>query len=996
MVLFLSLGTTLALAQTTISGTVTDADTKETLVGVNILVKGKVIGTITDLSGKFTLNVNQEPPFTLVFSMVGFGSKEVEVTGGVSNLSVELAEVSILGQEVVVSASRVEESILRSPVSVEKMDIIAIRDVPQASFYDALNNMKGVEMSTQSLTFKSFNTRGFNANGNVRTVQMIDGMDNQAPGLNFSVGNIVGISELDLESVELLPGAASALYGPNAINGILLMNSKNPFQYQGLSASVRTGLMDQQDRTTPATGFYDFSARYAKAINDKFAFKVNVQYLKADDWQANDFRDQSLLNASRINKGDRISNPGYNGVNVYGDETNVNMNSIAQSMVSAGALPAALLPLIPQTFVSRTGYRESDLADYGTKSLKLNAALHYRINDRVEAIIQGNYGFGTTVYTGADRYSIANFKLGQYKAELKGANWFLRGYTTQERSGDAFAVGIAASGINEAWKPSGTWFPQYVGAFAQARARGLDTSLAHDAARAFADQGRLLPGTAAFDAAKSAVTGRPIPGNAQGVGAKFVDKTNLYHVEGSYQFTNIKWADFVVGANFRTYRLNSDKTLFATDENGDEFTIKEHGAYVQGAKSLFNDKLRLTASARYDKNENFKGQLSPRVSGVYTAGTHNFRASYQTGFRLPTTQDQYIDLVTPQARLIGGLPLFRSKYNFSGNPVYSLATVTSFGGAVLAGTQPSSPVFQASIAQATQLAITQATSIVTQQVLAGLIPAAQAPAAIAALVPSIVPVIAAQLVPANAAAAAKDKLVAFKPSEFKPETVKSYELGYKGLFANKLLIDAYAYFNSFENFIGGQVLVQDKNFVATSPASALGLNLLNANTRNIYSLPANRTETIKSWGWAFGADYRLPKNYTIGGNVSYNTLQNLEELTVTGFQPSFNTPEYRYVVNFANREIVKNIGFAMSYRWQGEFAWQSSFVAPTVSSQQLSVMPAFGTFDAQMSVKMKALKSILKIGGSNLLNSTGYRQAWGNPTVGSMYYVSLTFDEFLN
>lgn len=996
LVVFLSLGTSIALAQTTISGTVTDADTKETLVGVNILVKGKVIGTITDLSGKFTLNVNQEPPFTLVFSMVGFGSKEVEITGGISNLSVELGESTILGQEVVISASRVEESILKSPVSVEKMDIIAIRDVPQASFYDALNNMKGVEMSTQSLTFKSFNTRGFNANGNVRTVQMIDGMDNQAPGLNFSVGNIVGISELDLESVELLPGAASALYGPNAINGILLMNSKNPFQYQGLSMNVRTGLMDQENRTTQATGFYDFSARYAKAISDKLAFKVNVSYLKADDWQANDFRDQSLLNSSTIENGNRNSNPGYNGVNIYGDETNVNMNSIAQGMVTAGVLPAALLPLIPQTFVSRTGYRESDLADYGTKSLKLNAALHYRINDRVEAIIQGNYGFGTTVYTGADRYSIANFKLGQYKAELKGANWFLRGYTTQERSGDAFAVGIAAQGINEAWKPSTLWFPQYVGAFAQARAGGMDNAMAHDAARAFADQGRLVPGTAAFDAAKNTVVNKPIPGDATGVGAKFVDKTNLYHVEGSYQFTEVKWADFVIGANFRTYQLNSEKTLFATDENGDEFSINEFGGYIQGAKSLFNDKFRLTASARYDKNENFEGQVSPRISGVYSAGNHNFRASYQTGFRMPTTQDQYIDLVTPQARLIGGLPLFRDRYNFSGNPVYSLATVTSFGGAVLAGTQPSSPVYQASIAQATQLAITQATSIVTQQVLAGLIPAAQAPAAIAALVPSIVPVIAAQLVPANAAAAAKDKLVAYEPSTFQPEIVKSYEIGYKGLFSNKLLIDAYAYFNSFENFIGGQVLVQDKNFNPSNPASALGLNLLSSSSRNIFSMPVNRTEIIKSWGWALGADYRLPKNYTLGGNVSYNTLQNLDELVVTGFQPSFNTPEYRYVVNFANREVVKNLGFALSYRWQGEFAWQSSFVSPTVSSQQLSVMPAFGTFDAQMSVKMKALKSILKIGGSNLFNSTGYRQAWGNPTVGSMYYVSLTFDEFLN
>ncbi len=995
VVLLFTLGSGIALAQTSVSGTVTDSETRETLVGVNIIVKGKVIGTITDLSGKFSLNVNQAPPFTLVFSMVGYNSKEVEVTGGMSNLTVELAESSIMGQEVVVSASRVEESIMKSPVSVEKMDIIAIRDVPQASFYDALNNMKGVEMSTQSLTFKSFNTRGFNANGNVRTVQMIDGMDNQAPGLNFSVGNIVGISELDLESVELLPGASSALYGPNAINGILLMNSKNPFQYQGLSANVRTGIMSEKSRTTPSTGFYDFSLRYAKALSDKVAFKVNMSYLQADDWQANDFRDQSLLNGSTIEGGNRSNNPGYNGVNIYGDETNVNMFSIAQQMVGAGALPNAALAVIPQTFVSRTGYRESDLADYDTKSLKFNAALHWRITDNVEAILQGNYGFGTTVYTGADRYSIANFNLGQYKAELRGTNWFIRGYTTQERSGDAFAVGIAAQGINEAWKPSTTWFPQYVGAFAQAKLQGANDASAHGAARAFADQGRLVPGTAGFDAAKNAVVSRPIPGNASGVGAQFVDKTNLYHLEGSYQFKDIKWADFVVGANYRMYQLNSEKTLFATDENGNEFTIKEYGGYAQGAKTMFNDKFRLTASVRYDKNENFEGQWSPRVSGVYSAGNHNFRASYQTGFRIPTTQDQYIDLVTPQARLIGGLPFFRGRYNFSGNPVYTLATVTQFGGAVLAATQPSSPIYQASIQQATQLAIQQATALITAQVLAGQIPASQAQAAIAALVPTLVPQIAAQLIPANAAAANQDKLVKYQPTEFKPEVVKSYEIGYKGLFSNKLLIDAYVYFNQFENFIGGQVLVQDRNYNPQSPASTLGLNLLSANTRNVYSMPVNRTEVIRSWGWALGADYRLPKNYTIGGNVSYNTLSNLAELAETGFQPSFNTPEYRYVFNFANREVVKNLGFALSYRWQDSFVWQSSFVGPTVSTQQLSVMPAFGTFDAQMSYKLKSLKSILKVGGSNLFNS-GYRQAWGNPTVGTMYFVSLTFDEFLN
>ena len=95
--------------------------------------------------------------------------------------------------------------------------------------------------------------RGFNSNGNVRVVQLIDGMDNQAPGLNFSVGNIVGISELDLQSVDLLPGAASALYGPNAINGIILMDSKSPFLFQGLSAQVKTGAMHASNRSEATT-----------------------------------------------------------------------------------------------------------------------------------------------------------------------------------------------------------------------------------------------------------------------------------------------------------------------------------------------------------------------------------------------------------------------------------------------------------------------------------------------------------------------------------------------------------------------------------------------------------------------------------------------------------------------------------------------------------------------------------------------------------------------
>ena len=437
-----------------------------------------------------------------------------------------------------------------------------------------------------------------------------------------------------------------------------------------------------------------------------------------------------------------------------------------------------------------------------------------------------------------------------------------------------------------------------MGAYVQGIQGGLASDAAHAAARAFADRNRFAPGSAQFNQALGDVRSRAIPGNANGVGAKFVDKTNLYHFEGSYNLSeDIKFAEFVVGANYRIYQLNSEKTLFATDENGEEFNIKEFGGYLQGTKKLLNDKLKITASVRYDKNENFEGQWSPRVSGVYTVGNHNFRASYQTGFRIPTTQDQYIDLVTPQARLIGGLPLFRDRNNFGTNPVYSLATVTNFGTGVLTSAQD--PAIQ-------QQAIAAATQLILQQVAAGQIPndPAVIQSAIAALVPQLVPVVAAQ--------ANQDKLQPYELTDFKPERVKSFEVGYKSIIGNKLLVDAYAYFNNFENFIGGQVLIQDANQNPQNPASALGLNLLSSNTRNVFSMPVNRTEVIKSWGWALGLDYKLPKGYTLGGNVSYNTLSNLDELAESGFQPSFNTPEYRYVLNFANREVVDNLGFALA------------------------------------------------------------------------------------
>ena len=310
-----------AFAQSTnISGVVKESGSEEPLAGVNIIVKGLVIGTITDPDGAFNLKVNQAPPLSLVFSFVGYNTQELEIAdANSSGLEITLEEQTILGQEIVVSASRMQENILRSPVTIEKIDLMGIRQSAAPEFFDALATVKGVQVSSGSLNFNQVNTRGFATIANVRFVQLVDGMDISAPLLNFPTGNIVGIGELDAESMELVPGAASALYGPNAFNGILIMNSKSPFEYQGLSAQVKGGVTSS-DAHGDSSPFYSVGIRYAKAFNNKFAFKLNFSYFKARDWIGNDYLTDRNHPESTI---DLSGESYFDGLNLYGDEVQI-------------------------------------------------------------------------------------------------------------------------------------------------------------------------------------------------------------------------------------------------------------------------------------------------------------------------------------------------------------------------------------------------------------------------------------------------------------------------------------------------------------------------------------------------------------------------------------------------------------------------------------------------------------------------------------------------
>ncbi|MEW7289804.1 TonB-dependent receptor [Aquimarina sp. 2304DJ70-9] len=848
----------IATAQTTIKGKVVD-DSDQPIPGANIALKNAGVGTVTDFDGLFSLTVEQSPPFTINVTSIGFEATSVVISSDTSDLNIVLKEGTEL-DEVIVSASRTPERIFESPVSVERFDIKKIKATPAADFYGGLEALKGVDINTNSLTFKSVNTRGFATFANTRFVQLIDGMDNTSPALNFVIGNLIGMTELDVNSIELLPGASSALYGANAFNGILFMTSKSPFDHQGISAYAKGGITSQE--AAGDNEYYDYGIRVAHAFSDKFAAKANFAYLRGTDWFATSTVDVSDNQVT----GTRLD-PDYDGLNVYGDEVSTNIRGVGEVLVDRGILPAGAENLLPDSNVSRTGYLESDLNNYEAKSIKFDAALHYRpfAND-FEIIYLGKAGSGTTIYQGANRYSIRNFFLQQHKLEVKNDNFFVRGYITAESAGDSYDSRFTGININRSWKDDQTWFGEYAGTFVQATLAGLLPEAAHAQARQVADTGRLLPGTVGFTNAFNQVISDP----DLATGSKFQDATQLKHADVNYNFSHITgdFADIQVGGSFREYKLNSSGTIF-TDIDG-PIRYSEFGIYTQVQKKFADDRAKVTASVRYDKSELFDGNFSPRLSLGYTVGqdrNHNIRASVQTGFRNPTTQDLYIGLDVGRAVLVGSAEdnLDRDVRTFDdvsgeGRSILGSNTVTIVGRSAYENS------FSASSVQ-------------------------------------------------NGAPQASTA------STVDPEKILAFELGYRGK-VDKFIIDVSGYFNQYSDFISQQnVIVPYYGQVGDQSLSLLALQ--NDDFR-IYQAYTNSNVDIKSYGATIGVNVKLPMDFDLGANYTY-AKQDFDEEDDPDFMASFNTPEHKVKATFGHTDLFKNFGFNTSFRWSDDYFWEASF-----------------------------------------------------------------------
>lgn len=956
-----------------ISGKITDESTREPIPGVNVLIKGTVNGIATGSNGEFDIKTKANFPLTLVVSSIGFKTQEFEVKGTDSRISIALVTQTQLGQEVVITASRVEESILKSPVAIEKLDIRAIRESPAPTFYDALENVKGVQMITSSLTFKVPNTRGFNIPNNFRFMQLVDGVDMQAATLGVPLGNAIGPTELDIASVEITPGAASALYGMNAINGMSNLITKDPFLYQGLSIYQRTGLNHVDGTDADPSMLSETAFRYARAFNNRFAFKINGSYMRGTDWRSNTRLDQNNNSLNSANPGfpalNGAANVAFDGWNKYGDDAMAGSNLVSNvTGLTIDGKPNQTLR------VARTGYYEVDLVNPKVDNLKFDAALHYRFNDHLVLSYSYRIGKMDGVFQRGNKIQLDNVVVQNHKLELKGGNFLLRGYASLENTGDSYNVKPLADNIDLYGDGTGTngnsaWGNKYrnaLNAYAVNNGGALTSANLAEAtqfARQTADTGRALPGTSAFNELKNTIrkinnwdfyNEKTLPNAPKTGGAALIQKSRMYNLEGQWDLSKkVQIFDLLLGADARVYDVIPDGNNFVdfkrpidqrsiplTDGSfGDDVYYKKFGGFAQVTKTFFEERLKLFGSLRVDYNPEFDPRMTPRLAAVYTvADKHNFRFTFQQGYRFPALFEALSFVNNGTVKRVGSLSYINDGLGYLENS-YTQASIVNFNAAVSSQ--------------------------------------------------------------GNTDAAALANRALLKPADLpkaRPEKINSFEVGYKSiLLDNKLVVDIDAYSNTYEGFLGqvqvsvpqGTTLGSDASVLAmldrNRDGAVAGSGNAGSEGQARYRVYTNAKNSYRNYGSSLGITYNFYQKYTVAGNGSFNKMKSngSSDIFVTGF----NTPKWSTNLSLGNRSIIKNVGFSVVYKWQDSFLWESPLVTGNIA--------AINTFDAQISIKLPKVKTSVKTGATNIFNKR-YIQYAGGPTIGGLYYVALTLDGLLN
>ncbi|MBC6700575.1 TonB-dependent receptor [Hymenobacter puniceus] len=878
---------------------IVQTDSGEPLPGATVFVKGTFIGSSTDREGRFQLRADfSEPPVVLSVSFVGYETREVSLPQPDNAVQVTLKINSTLTSEVIASASRVQEGILQAPVTVEKLNTQQVERIPTADLQVGLSQYKGIDVNSSSLLMNSLSTRGFNSAKSERLIQLTDYFDTQSPSLNVNAGNLTGLPELDVESIEIIHGPASALYGANAFNGVLLLNSKDPFVTEGLSVRLRGG----------QRSLLEGQLRYAQKLGEKFAFKIVGSYLTADDWLASNYSATSTVIEARNNP--ENSTLGYDAVNRYGDVRN--------TFTANQPLPGGVSPELVGKTVFMPGFTEQTLIgdDNKAKSLKVHPTLSYLLTSSIKLTAGFNYSRGTASYQSSSRYRFKDFGTNQFHGEIKSARWFVRGQSVQDFGGNSYDMNFLGSFLQAAPVADGSttrnadvYFGTYNGAYKQARNAGATPEQAQALAQTQANATQLDPNGARFQQLRSQIISDATPGR----GARLNPSSLLNEGNAQYNLPLAENTDLIVGGAYRKFRLGSNGNLFA-DDNA-RIQNNELGGYAQLTQKLLDERLKLAVAGRVDAFKNFDAAFSPRASVVYSAGAskqHNFRASYSRAFRSPTQLDQYIRLDVGQVLILGNVD--------NGFQGYTTA------------------------------AANQATIVAAQSNPAVLTPFEYSAAAL------------------------------------KLERLSTYEAGYKGTLGEKLALDVNYYQSYYNDFIGAQRFVGNRDGSRPTPAQlATALQTPQpfqgaTSPTRILQVWTNARQEVRTHGAALGASYSVAQPLTLTANYSLNVLDksNLPD----NFQSFFNTPKHKYNVG-ANGLVNSRLSYALNYRWAQGHLYELPFAVGELAD--------YSSVDAYVGYAIPQFFTTVQAGGSNLLDATN-TQVYGGPNIGRLVFVGLQVD----
>ena len=292
----LSAVATRALAQSavgSITGVVTDS-AKTPLPGAQLTVVGTRFGATTGMDGKYRITAVPAGSYSVRIQRIGAKAQTVDnvtVTAGAEKkLDFVLEATALQLGGYVVSASRRVEKITEAPATVTRIDADAFKYTAGNSFTAALKEVKGVDFVQTGIAAAGINARGFNSAFNNRMLQMEDNRVAVLPENGLPVGVFTTIPKLDIAGVEVLIGPGAALYGPDASNGVVTLLSKDPKQYQGMSAELTLGsnggnIGNTFDKGLPGHVLYqDAQLRYA-GVSGQLGYKINGEVLTGQDWQ---------------------------------------------------------------------------------------------------------------------------------------------------------------------------------------------------------------------------------------------------------------------------------------------------------------------------------------------------------------------------------------------------------------------------------------------------------------------------------------------------------------------------------------------------------------------------------------------------------------------------------------------------------------------------------------------------------------------------------------